>query len=258
MAIKFGLSAASQIARVVRAFEADDQSERGVGFRNRLLRQPLLEGFLIEGLPAAINILTDPGEAALVVLRQSNFLDEENQLEVVNLIIDVVNRSKSLTVAAGTYVIVGNINGEWRVVWADCEPSDEGSEAVSSALTVTPPDGLVSSGPAGGPFDPDDVTYTLTNIGPLTLTWTASAGETWFEVSLAGGTLDGFDSVELVVSFTADANTLLDGFYNGTVTITNATNGLGSTTRPVLLAIGSGGGTFGGVAAFGDGGFGGW
>lgn len=138
MAIKFGPTAASQIARVVRAYEREDQADGQQNTRSRLLRQPMLECFLRGDLAAATNVLTEPTTAQAVVLRQSDFDSSlpagDNDLEESSVLIDVVNRSTDLVLVANTYVIVGHLNGEWRILWADCGPSAGGSTGSSGPL----------------------------------------------------------------------------------------------------------------------------
>ena len=103
-------------------------------------------------------------------------------------------------------------------------------------LAVTPAEDMVSSGYEGGPFTPSNKIYTLTNIGPNTLDWTAGITELWVDVSPNGGTLNPGDFNTVEVSFNADANALLAGDYNDTVTFTNTTSGA-TQTRDVTLEV---------------------
>jgi PKD repeat protein len=105
------------------------------------------------------------------------------------------------------------------------------------ALAVSPADGLTTSGYQGGPFDPNSKTYTLTNNGEQALSWTAAKTQAWVNLSVAGGTLAVGASTTVAVSIDPNANGLAAGSYSDTVTFTNATNNVGTTTHPVGLVV---------------------
>jgi len=107
------------------------------------------------------------------------------------------------------------------------------------ALSVTPSDGLTSSGNQGGPFSPSNKNYTLQNTGGSSISWTASKGQAWVTLSSAGGTLGPGSSTTVTVSINSNANSLTSGSYSDTVSFTNTTNGNGNTTRPVSLTVGA-------------------
>jgi len=104
-------------------------------------------------------------------------------------------------------------------------------------LSVTPGDGLISSGTQGGPFSPSSKIYTLQNTGGSSINWTASKIQTWVTLSSSGGTLNAGDSTTVTVSINSSANSLTAGLYSDTVTFTNTTNGNGNTTRGVSLTV---------------------
>lgn len=107
-------------------------------------------------------------------------------------------------------------------------------------LQVTPTGGLISAGVQGGPFNPENETYTLTNTGDEPLDWAASKTQNWVSLSNIGGTLAPDASVEVIVSINANANGLPaapDDPYSDTVAFTNTTNGEGNTTRAVNLTV---------------------
>ena len=111
----------------------------------------------------------------------------------------------------------------------------------SGALGLLPAGGVVSSGPVGGPFSPATQSYTLTNSGTGTLSWTASATQGWVGLSATSGSLAAGASTTVTVSIAAGANALAAGSYSDTVTFANTSNGVGNTTRTVgLTVIGSG------------------
>jgi hypothetical protein len=104
-------------------------------------------------------------------------------------------------------------------------------------LQISPDADFVASGPEGGPFTPDSKVYTLTNIGPDPIDWTATKTATWLDLSDTGGSLASGAFVEVEVSINADANSLEMGIHPNTVNFTNTTSGLGQTCN-VILRIG--------------------
>ncbi len=105
------------------------------------------------------------------------------------------------------------------------------------SLSVTPVEGLVSTGNVGGPFSPASKVYTLQNTGGTAIAWTAAKTQTWTTLSSTSGTLSAGATATVTVSINAGANALAAGTYNDTVSFTNTTNGSGTTTRPVSLTI---------------------
>ena len=109
-------------------------------------------------------------------------------------------------------------------------------------LWVSPSKGLDFGGNKGGPFTPTSQSYTLKNVGADPIEWTAAITQTWLSIEPSGGTLDpqgsldDGDSQVIVVTTTADANTLPPGDYNDVITFTNLTSGY-SEIRVVRLQI---------------------
>jgi hypothetical protein len=121
-----------------------------------------------------------------------------------------------------------------------------GSDTKSWQLTVTPPpgvlsvtpsEGLSSSGSEGGPFDPLSTDYTLENTGGASINWQAAKTQGWVTLSAAGGSLAPAASITVTVSINSAASSLTANTYNDTVTFTNTTNGDGNTTRGVMLTV---------------------
>ena len=102
---------------------------------------------------------------------------------------------------------------------------------------MTPAAGLTSTGPVGGPFTPSSQAYTLQNTGGTSIDWTAAKTEAWTALSAASGTLAPGATATVVASINAAADTLAAGGYNDTVSFTNTTNGLGTTSRAVALTV---------------------
>ena len=87
------------------------------------------------------------------------------------------------------------------------------SPAGAGVLSVTPSPGLVAGGFAGGPFNPNVITYTLSNTGSAALTWTLSGVDGWNTASSLGGQLAPGGSTNVNVSINATANGFAPGVY---------------------------------------------
>jgi subtilisin family serine protease len=105
-------------------------------------------------------------------------------------------------------------------------------------LAVSPAEGLVASGPPGGPFSPLSKSYTLTNTGVGALNFSASSAAPWVTVSPAGGALAEGASTTVTVSIDAAAAASLPaGVNSSAVSFTNTSNAVGNTTRPLTLNV---------------------
>jgi hypothetical protein len=104
-------------------------------------------------------------------------------------------------------------------------------------LSVTPSDGLSSSGIQGGPFSPNNKAYTLTNTGGQALDWTAGKTQSWVTLDQTSGMLASGASTTVTVSINSNASSLSLGDYSDTVSFTNTTNGNGNATRSVALHV---------------------
>ena len=107
----------------------------------------------------------------------------------------------------------------------------------AGVLSVTPAGGLTTTGPVGGPFTPSSQSYTLQNTGGTSINWTAAKTQTWTSLYVVSGTLAPGASVTVDILINNLANALAAGAYADTLTITNTTNGTGTTTRPVALTV---------------------
>jgi hypothetical protein len=110
-------------------------------------------------------------------------------------------------------------------------------------LGVSPTNGFSSSGKRGGPFSPSGTSYTLTNAGTTTLSWTAKAsGEAtnWLNLSPANGTLlsGATNTVSLTISTNANQLNSRSFPYGGLISFTNVA-GLGGTAFAVFLNVNS-------------------
>ncbi len=104
-------------------------------------------------------------------------------------------------------------------------------------LTVTPADGLAASGFQGGPFAPSTKTFTLSNTGAFPLDFSAADDQGWLDVAPVSGTIPANGTLTVTLSINAAANALASGTHNGTLTLTNVTSGLGTTTRPAVITV---------------------
>ncbi|MEW6220281.1 MAG: DUF1566 domain-containing protein [Thermodesulfobacteriota bacterium] len=113
---------------------------------------------------------------------------------------------------------------------------------------------LDASGPRGGPFAPDDLAvYQVENTGCQALDLTVANTAAWLRFfklppfdppeGWAGGgqrlfRLEPRERAWLAVQLAPSTRTLAAGLYTDTIELLNVTNGLGSTSRPVQLAVG--------------------
>jgi hypothetical protein len=125
----------------------------------------------------------------------------------------------------------------FRIGGAAPSPNPQPLDPFPGPLSVGPATGLSSSGPSGGPFSPPSATYTLSNAGSAPLLWTAWNGEGWVGTSPSGGSIPAGGNAAVTVSVNGGANALAPGPYADTVFFANASNGTGSQTRPVGLAV---------------------
>jgi uncharacterized membrane protein len=104
-------------------------------------------------------------------------------------------------------------------------------------LSITPSEGLVSSGNQGGPFTPSTKDYTLRNNSANPIDWTASKTKSWVGLSETSGTLAPGETAVVTVSIGSGATSLTAGSHSDSVTFTNETDGSGNTVRSVNLSI---------------------
>jgi V8-like Glu-specific endopeptidase len=107
-----------------------------------------------------------------------------------------------------------------------------------AGLGVTPYSGLDASGDPGGPFTPSSIVYTLENQADYPINYAIGKKAAWVTIDNAGGSLAPGATATLTVSINAAADSLPIGEYSDTVTLTNTTDGRGSTTRVVNLQVG--------------------
>jgi hypothetical protein len=160
----------------------------------------------------------------------------------------LTNESGTMAGAAAWSFSVGLVNGDNQIhVLAWDGSGNQGTASIiihygpvtGPQMAVAPASGFTSTGPAGGPFAPLQQVYTVSNPGTSSLNFTATATQPWVNVFAGSGTIAPGATWNVIVSFTAAANSLAAGTYSDTVTFTNTSNGSGNTTRSVSLVVGS-------------------
>ena len=114
-------------------------------------------------------------------------------------------------------------------------------EAPSVSGIVTPATDFSSQGAAGGPFQPDSVTYTLTNTGGVPLPFAVDTADTWVTASPSTGTVAVGGSVDIAVAIQDPATTSLsNGVHPSSVTFTETSGNRTLATRLVSLNVQAG------------------
>ena len=115
------------------------------------------------------------------------------------------------------------------------------SQASAQNLDVTPGSSTTFSfsGIQGGPFVAQTPnTWVVDDLDDLGLGFTVSVDTLWLDVLPTGSTIIGAGTQDVSAFINAaEANNLAPGNYSATITFTNITNGLGSTTREVSLSV---------------------
>ena len=117
---------------------------------------------------------------------------------------------------------------------------------LSEPLTVAPPDDLNASGPVGGPFDPEDIDYTITSESASPIDWRVSTDQVWTSIDgVPGGTYPIAGTITppetqavVNIGFDESVNLLDAGVYTANVTLTDICTGQ-TFTRSVTLEVGA-------------------
>ncbi|MET0263086.1 MAG: hypothetical protein ABW223_09330 [Rariglobus sp.] len=107
----------------------------------------------------------------------------------------------------------------------------------AGALTLSSASGFAPIGLVGGPFFPSSASWTLSNTGDATISWTASKTQTWLSLSTTGGSLAPGATTTVTATLGSSAATLPVSVYTDTITFANTTTGQGNTTRPATLTV---------------------
>ena len=111
-----------------------------------------------------------------------------------------------------------------------------------TGLSVSPAATLSASGPVGGPFAPESVSYTLKNLGPAaTLSYAVAplSAAPWLSIANATGQIALGQEAQVTVAIDqSNSATLSPGGYQTTLQFTNLTDGSGGGTRDARLEVG--------------------
>ena len=91
-------------------------------------------------------------------------------------------------------------------------------------------------GTPGGPFNPNELIYTVTNSSESVLEWEFVNSPEWLTPKTRTGSLPGGSSVDITFELNEKANLLVKGVYYGDVTVRNKTTSL-TTSRVVTLIL---------------------
>jgi hypothetical protein len=129
-------------------------------------------------------------------------------------------------------------NGAYR--WIQFGLNFQGDPAMPcqtrSVLLKVSFDVLRSTGYQGGPFTPSNMVYTLSNISPSNLSWTAGCTSAWVTVAPVSGILSPGQTNLVTVSINANANSLGAGTNTGLIVFSNVTSSI-SLVRNVQLVV---------------------
>jgi hypothetical protein len=107
-----------------------------------------------------------------------------------------------------------------------------------TGMRVGPGSDFLSEGPAGGPFVPSSIVYTVENMGEEGFDYSVTASAPWLTLTNVSGYLGPGEEAEVTVSLNANADALGDGRYEDTITFINETEHIGDTSRDVSLIVG--------------------
>jgi hypothetical protein len=111
----------------------------------------------------------------------------------------------------------------------------------SFAFFITPSSNFVAEGEPGGPFTPVSAIYTLTNVTPTALPWTAFTSASWDTLSATSGTLPAQTGTNITVSIVTNvANTLAVSAYQDTLVFSNVTANAPLPVVGIFLQVGFG------------------
>lgn len=136
--------------------------------------------------------------------------------------------------APGAYTVRVAVSGSLATDFQPYSLIVSGEE--EEGLRVSPTEISEIDGYRGGPFSPSPVSVTATNSGSDPVAWEAAASDAWLGVSPSSGVLAPGASVELQVSTTTTAESLLGGKHVAKISVTNLDTEV-SQDLPVLLTV---------------------
>jgi hypothetical protein len=106
-----------------------------------------------------------------------------------------------------------------------------------AGLTVQPATEMTAEGSAGGPFLPATWTYTMGNVGDLSLDFEITASMPWIAATPATGTLAPGATTDVSIALTPAAMALPAGTHEAVLTFTDLADATTVTTRLATLQI---------------------
>ncbi|MCP4707130.1 MAG: hypothetical protein GY869_00775, partial [Planctomycetes bacterium] len=91
-------------------------------------------------------------------------------------------------------------------------------------LVVLPKNDLVTNGPVGGPFNPTQLEYTITNLGTYPLDFSIDESIPWLDLNLNSTSIAPGQSINVIAAVNATAQIMDPDFHQGTITFHNLTN----------------------------------
>jgi len=137
----------------------------------------------------------------------------------------------------------GRFSTSWNSMATWLDPLGSGATAVDTYAPWA--EGLLvvggnfsAEGNPGSPFTPESFGYQLSNTSTTPVNYTVSDDVAWTDIANPAGTLAAGAQVTVTVSLNAVAYAQPLGIHEGTLTITNTTDGKGNATRALRLTVG--------------------
>jgi uncharacterized repeat protein (TIGR03803 family) len=109
--------------------------------------------------------------------------------------------------------------------------------ALPEPLRIAPLSSVIISGPVGGPFNPTNVTFTLTDSAKGSLSWSLANTSSWLNVFPTSGVVSNNGPAGVVTaSLLGTASNLPAGSYTAALRFTNLNDNFGQ-TRLITLAV---------------------
>ncbi len=110
-------------------------------------------------------------------------------------------------------------------------------DPLGSSFEVTPVTDFETSGMVGGPFEPEEMVYILTNTSDVVAEFTASVLDNWLTAAPESGSIPVGGTAEVTLGLGASASNLSVGRYQSSLQIINTGLGAGSTSRNVTMTV---------------------
>lgn len=95
--------------------------------------------------------------------------------------------------------------------------------AVEDPLQISPRAEFSSIGRSGGPFEPEEMVYTLSNTFASAIVWSASSTQTWLSVEPAGGSLSSGETQVVTARIVTASAPVAAGVYRDEIVFSNET-----------------------------------